>query len=441
MSTESAFASMMIFPGERGARLVQVRGFTGGYPYFGAVETNPPGGWDALRNSGGILLEPGLMRQFNLSPGDEVRLGTASFTIRGEITKALPRGNRFSGFAPEAYVQESALAATGLLGTRSLAHYHAHFRLPDGTKADALKSAWEKRYAGKASRVETPDDRKESLEKALSAFQQFLGIVAFVALVLGATGVASAVHAHLSRRVPGIAILRCLGCPRSAFAIHWIQSSCSAWLARWPASPSASACTPARCIFSATNCPPPSPPTCLARGRAHRRRRLCPLLRLCAFPAAPDPRHRSRPSPARRRRPAAGQRAPRLAHLAVLAALVFVLAAINAPDTKRAVGMTVGLFAAFGLLAGTARLLMWASRRVLRPGWSYWLRQGVSNLHRPHNQTLLFLLSLGLCTFLLLSTILTRNICSAAQPRQPEGQPGPLPSDVRPTRPRASAIC
>jgi putative ABC transport system permease protein len=46
----------------------------------------------------------------------------------------------------------------------------------------------------------------------------------------------------------------------------------------------------------------------------------------------------------------------------------------------------------------------------VQPAWPYLLRQGISNLHRPHNQTLLFLLSLGLGTFLLLTILLTGNL-------------------------------
>jgi putative ABC transport system permease protein len=49
------------------------------------------------------------------------------------------------------------------------------------------------------------------------------------------------------------------------------------------------------------------------------------------------------------------------------------------------------------------------ARKAVRPAWPYLLRQGVSNLYRPHNQTLLFLLSLGLGTFLLLTVLQTRD--------------------------------
>jgi putative ABC transport system permease protein len=72
--------------------------------------------------------------------------------------------------------------------------------------------------------------------------------------------------------------------------------------------------------------------------------------------------------------------------------------------------MTGGLAVAFLILAGIAKGLTVAARRLVRPTWPYLLRQGVSNLHRPRNQTLLFLLSLGLGTFLLLTVLLSKNL-------------------------------
>ena len=72
--------------------------------------------------------------------------------------------------------------------------------------------------------------------------------------------------------------------------------------------------------------------------------------------------------------------------------------------------MMAGLAVAFGALLAIASGLVVAARRVVRPAWPYLLRQGISNLHRPHNQTLLFLLSLGLGSFLLLTILFTRNL-------------------------------
>jgi len=85
-------------------------------------------------------------------------------------------------------------------------------------------------------------------------------------------------------------------------------------------------------------------------------------------------------------------------------------ALFNASNWKHALGLVAGLGLAFGALVAVARGLVFAARRSLRPAWPYVLRQGVSNLYRPHNQTLLFLLSLGLGTFRLLTILLTRNL-------------------------------
>jgi putative ABC transport system permease protein len=83
---------------------------------------------------------------------------------------------------------------------------------------------------------------------------------------------------------------------------------------------------------------------------------------------------------------------------------------LNSSDWKRALAMVGGLGVAFGVLVAVARGLIFAARRVVRPAWPYLLRQGISNLHRPHNQTLLFLLSLGLGTFLLVTILLAGNL-------------------------------
>ena len=67
---------------------------------------------------------------------------------------------------------------------------------------------------------------------------------------------------------------------------------------------------------------------------------------------------------------------------------------------------TDGLFVAGGLgiaiaiLVGVAKLLIFLVRKLLPRGWSFVVRQGVANLYRPNNRTLLLTFSLGLGTFL-----------------------------------------
>ncbi|MBI3796620.1 MAG: FtsX-like permease family protein [Deltaproteobacteria bacterium] len=73
-------------------------------------------------------------------------------------------------------------------------------------------------------------------------------------------------------------------------------------------------------------------------------------------------------------------------------------------------GFCLALGVAFALLAGVAKLLMVLVRAYCPESWPYVWRQGVANLYRPHNQTLVLLLSLGLGTFLLASVYLSQQM-------------------------------
>src|SRR5207237_7500455 len=95
-----------------------------------------------------------------------------------------------------------------------------------------------------------------------------------------------------------------------------------------------------------------------------------------------------------------------------IAASLTAFAIAQAERWLDGVFVAAGLGAALALLAGLARLLVILVRRLLPQSWSFVLRQGLANLYRPNNRTLLLSLSLGLGTFLLLTLYLTRNVIS-----------------------------
>src|SRR6476659_9208624 len=71
------------------------------------------------------------------------------------------------------------------------------------------------------------------------------------------------------------------------------------------------------------------------------------------------------------------------------------------------------LFLVVGIFAGVAKLLIVGIRRFFPHRLSFVLRQGLANLYRPNNRTLLLTLSLGLGTFLLLILYLSREVLLA----------------------------
>lgn len=413
ISRETGFASMLFFPTANSARLVQVRGLQGDYPYYGKVETTPADAWHRLQSESGILLEPAMLDQFAAKVGDKVKLGTIELPILGVVNKPAPRSSRFSGFAPEAYVRLTDLAQSGLLGSNSLAFYNLHLELPAGTEEKELKRSIRREFPQTTWRLETPEDRRENIDEALDQFQQFLGIIALVALVLGAIGVAGAVHAHVNRRIPTVAILRCLGCPGDlAFAIYFAQASALGVLGSLVGAAIGIGVHLGVIAFFRDKLPIAihAVPEWLTAGQTA----VAGFAVCCGFALLPLLRVR-RVSPAATLREGAALKStasilrPWPVYF-LLAGLLMLVAILNAADWKRALGMVAGLAVAFGTLLALSRGLMFAARRLVRPTWPYLIRQGISNLYRPHNQTLLFLLSLGLGTFLLLTILLSRDL-------------------------------
>jgi putative ABC transport system permease protein len=367
-----------------------------------------------LPEEGGILLEPALLDQFQAKIGDEVELGELRLKIIGVVEKPAPRASRFSGFAPEAYVRLADLERSGLVGANSMISYQAHLRLPDGRSSDSWKDQIRKDFKGTSWRLETPDDRRENLGDALDRFQQFLGILALASLALGAIGVAGAVHAHVSRRVPTVAILRCLGCPgHLASAIYFAQAGALGLLGAGLGAGLGILLQTGVLTYFRDSLPisvPPSPEWAAVAQTSVAGFAVC-----CGFALIPLLKI-GRISPAATLRGGAMLQGGMLRALpvyALLVCLLVVLALANDPNWKRALALVGGLALAFGVLAGVARGLMAITRRLVGPRWPYLLRQGISNLHRPRNQTLLFLLSLGLGTFLMTTILLAGNLLNS----------------------------
>lgn len=407
---ETTFPSMMGFA-SGGTKMVQVRGIEGGYPFYGTVETAPADAWSRLSAGSGVLVEPSLLDQFRAKVGDEVRLGSLNLKILGVIEKGAPRPSRFSGFAPEAYVWLGDLKTSGLLGANSMATHQLHLEIPNVEDSQKLKNRIRREFPDTTWRLETPDDRRENLGDALDLFQRFLGILALSSLALGALGVAGAVQSHVNRRIPTVAILRCLGAPgQLASAIYIAQTAALGWLGAMLGAGIGVGLQIGVLSAFKDSLPisvAPSPEWAVVA-----RTGLAGFAVCCGFALIPLLKIRQ-VSPAATLRSGATLSGGNMRALPVyllLIALLVLLAFTNDPDWKRGLALVGGLALAFLVIVGVARSLMALTRRIVRPSWPYLIRQGISNLHRPGNQTLLFLLSLGLGTFLLLTILLAGNL-------------------------------
>ena len=110
-------------------------------------------------------------------------------------------------------------------GVGSRGQYQAYFRLPPGTDGDAIARRFREPLAAEHVTIRTVSEDQRRLSETLGRFGNFLGLVALVAVLLGGLGVASAVHVFIRRRMPTIAVLRCLGASaRTILAAYLLQA-------------------------------------------------------------------------------------------------------------------------------------------------------------------------------------------------------------------------
>ncbi len=405
VSRVTSFAAMAYVPRTSGARLVQVMSIEGGYPFYGTIETRPAGAWPALGQGGGAVVDGSLLVALDAHVGDTLSLGETRLVIRATVVNFPGDVGMRSALGPRVFIAGGDVAATGLLRFGSRARNAAYVKLPPG--ADATRLAERHRDALSAERVgvRTVSQDERSLSNALGRLGKFLGLVGLCALLLGGVGVASAVRALLRRKMESIAILRCLGATaREIFAAYLLQS-----LAMGLVGSLAGAAIgillqrllpffvrdllPVDVRFAVS-------PAAIAGGIALGAGvavlfSLLPLLAVRDVSPLAVLRRPFEPAATRRVDP---WRA--LAALALVASLVGI-AVVQAPTPVAGLAFAGGLGIALGALALVAGLLTRIVRRVVPGRWPYVWRQGLANLHRPANQTLVVVLSLGFGAFLL----------------------------------------
>jgi len=411
---EETFSSMMGFPAAGHLRLVQVHAVAGAFPFYGAFETDPAGAAAALRSGGAVtIIEPTLMAQFGVRVGDKVKVGRTFFTVLGSVRKVPGESPGIAMMAPRAYIPMDSLAATGLAGSQALARYRAMARLPAPADADAIVRRMKEKFPLVRLSFDTVAERKRNLGQAVAHLDGFLSLVGFVALVLGGIGVASALHAYIRQKIATVAVLRCLGASaRQAFSVYLVQGlalGVSGAVAGGILGVAVQRALPA--LFHGML---PIAIEFSIAWPALLRGMFAGVVICLLFSVLPLLAVRRIP-PLAALRSAVAEDAPssadpwRLAIGAAIAAAVTGFAVWQTGSVMVGLGFAGMLGLGFLILAGLGALVAWAARRFVPRRLPYVFRQGLANLHRPNNRTVLLLVSLGLGTFLVLVLFLVRT--------------------------------
>jgi len=187
------------------------------YPYYGEAKLEPTVSLrEALDGDSAVVAEEFLIR-LNAQVGQTLRLGGRDFRIAAVLKQEPDRISAGAGLGPRVMISQAALERTGLLAPGSRATHRLLLKLPEklsaGVTAGADAAAVRTQLEAALPDAQVMDFREgnPSLTAGLDNSTAILSLICLVAMVLGAIGVAMAMHAHLEQRMDMLAILKALG--------------------------------------------------------------------------------------------------------------------------------------------------------------------------------------------------------------------------------------
>lgn len=426
-SKETSFSSMVLFPSTNGTRLVQVRALEGDFPYYGEIETDPPEAAKEFLKGRFAIVDEKLMLQYQAILGDTVMVGNLGFEIMGRVKKIPGQSDVGASVAPVVYIPRQYMQATGLIKKGSRINYETFFQFNPtvdtlGLWSEAVETAESMGYD-----VDTIEEKKDDAGRAFRDLSAFLEIIAFTALLLGCLGVASSIYVYVKSKVQAVAVLRCLGMKANqAINIYLIQVALFGLIG------SIIGCIIGVAIhlylpevtkaFIPIDISPtiywPAIYVGILLGIIISL--LFGLLSLVGL-------RKISPLSAIRSGFENGKiKWDKLVALISLTVVIFIFLALwwQLKDPFYAMVYTAILVGSILLLFGMGKGLSWGMKRVLPSSLSFVWRQGMSNLYRPNNQTVVLVTTLGLSTALLamlyfMQDLLVQRVSLAGENERP----------------------
>jgi putative ABC transport system permease protein len=412
---EVSFASMAAFSKNDATKLVQVRGIDGEFPLYGKFETVPVSAAKEYKLRNGALVDGTLMLQYNLKPGDSVKVGALRFPIVGAINSA-PGSNAISTtVAPPVVLPFKFIEGTGLLQTGSRLKYNYYFKRDVNFDVEALDDAIDPILDAENADFDSHESVSQRLGRRYQNFAKFLNLVAFIALLLGCVGIASSVHIYIKEKLRGIAVLKCIGATRrQTFLIYLIQIAGMGLLG-------GALGTIAGVVLQQT-----FPlllqeflPFSIEISLSYQPILMGLLLGVfmsVLFALLPllETWYVS-PLQVLRVQEGSSVKSKKAGLIVLLSIMLFIFcfAFWLLRNWMYALIFVLGILVTFSVLAGVALLFMKVIKKFFPSKWSFAARQSLLNLYRPNNQTMVLLLAIGVGSFLISTLYFSKDILLA----------------------------
>ena len=410
-ASEVNFVSMAAFPKNEGTKLVKVRAMKGAFPFYGKLSTLPENASASYQELGGALVDATLLLQYNIKPGDSIKLGKVTFPIIGAL-KSIPGSTAISSsVAPTVLIPFRYLEKTELLQLGSRTEYQYFFKAPE-MDLELLDKKIDPILDNENADLDTHTNTSRNLGRRYDNVGRFLNLVAFIALLLGCIGIASSVHIYIKEKLKNVAVLKCLGASRKqSFYIYLIQIVSIGAIGGIVGAAIGTSLQyafpyilkeflPFSVEISIT-----WPPIVMGITLGIFMSVLFALLPLLGtWYVSPLEVLRGQED---------NQQKPKAAKLIVGLTILFFIFLFSFWMLKSVINglvFTIGIFITFAIVAGISSLFIKLIKKFFPTSWGFTSRQSLLNLFRPNNQTMVLILAIGLGTFLISTLYFTKDI-------------------------------
>ena len=206
-------------------RLVQITGIEKEYPFYGKMVLKNNGVVESknveqsLALSGEAWVYPELLFMLGLKLGGSLKIGEKKFRIADTVLDDPSSSFSSFGLAPRVYLAYSQMQETALLSKKSRISYQRLYRLPDGTDLSGLVVKLQNKinsFEGSDSKIRILTHKRagNNLGRLLGYLNDYLGLVAMIAVFLAGIGAAYLFRNYLVHRFREISILMSLGATR-----------------------------------------------------------------------------------------------------------------------------------------------------------------------------------------------------------------------------------
>lgn len=411
---EVNFVSMAAFPKQEATKLVKVRALEGNFPFYGKITSVPENAENQYQKLGGALVDATLMLQYEINPGDSIKLGKVTFPIVGAL-KSIPGSTAISSsIAPTVLIPNRFLEQTALLQLGSRKEYQYFFKNSEIDLTELDKNL-DPILDDENADLDTHESTSRNLGRRYENVSRFLNLVAFIALLLGCIGIASSVQIYIKEKLKNVAVLKCLGASRKqTFLIYLIQILGIGIIGGIIGAIIGTALQftfpyilkdflPFDVEISISIQP-------LFIGLA------LGMLMSVLFALLPllgtwyvSPLEVLRNSEENLQKP----KRARIIVSFIILTFIFLFSFWMLNNIVSGLVFTIGILVTFLILSAIAHLFIKLIRKFYPTSWSYTKRQSLLNLFRPNNQTMVLVLAIGLGTFLISTLYFSKDILLA----------------------------